>query len=82
MNNKPCVDIIEGKPMGILSLLDEECLFPEGTDATFLQKLLKNCGNNKIFVKIPGSSGNDRFALQHYAGTVSSFLFCYLILLR
>ena len=25
MDNKECVDLIEGKPMGLLSLLDEEC---------------------------------------------------------
>jgi myosin heavy subunit len=59
--------------MGILSLLDEECLFPEGTDMSFLQKMHKNFASNKVYVKVTGNTSNDKFALAHYAGDVRSF---------
>ena len=37
-----CVDLIEARPpqgVGILSLLDEECIYPRGTDSSFATKL-------------------------------------------
>jgi len=57
--------------MGILSLLDEECLFPEGTDKSFLDKMHKNFATNKYYQKVSGNTGNDKFSLSHYAGTVT-----------
>jgi len=36
---QPTIDLIEKKPMGILSLLDEESLFPKATDQSFVNKL-------------------------------------------
>ena len=62
------MDLIEGKPIGVLSLLDEECLFPEGTDASLLSKFQKNFGSHTHFPKLPSSV--DKFSILHYAGTV------------
>ena len=40
---QPTIDLIETKqPMGILKLLDEECLMPKSSDASFMEKLSKN----------------------------------------
>lgn len=48
-DNLKVVDLIEKKPLGILSVLDEECHFPKGTDTTFLEKLSQQFGNNPCF---------------------------------
>eukprot|EP00732_Lithocolla_globosa_P002185 Lithocolla_globosa_v1_NODE_1358_length_2634_cov_10.430399.p1 type:complete len:815 gc:universal NODE_1358_length_2634_cov_10.430399:2581-137(-) len=68
-NNKPTVDFLAGKPMGLLPLLDEECLFPKGTDASFLDKLNQNFSSNPVYTKPPkGTQGC--FLIKHYAGDV------------
>ncbi|KAM7410734.1 hypothetical protein PAMA_020939 [Pampus argenteus] len=36
-----CIDLIE-KPMGILSIMEEECMFPKATDHSFKTKLYDN----------------------------------------
>ncbi len=40
-NNNIICELIEKKPMGIISLLDETCLLSESNDQTFLDKLDK-----------------------------------------
>jgi myosin heavy subunit len=60
--------------MGILSILEEECMFPKASDKTFLTKLYENHhGKNDSFGK-PKPQKNVRFEahfeLYHYAGTV------------
>ncbi|XP_006628720.1 unconventional myosin-Vc isoform X1 [Lepisosteus oculatus] len=67
-DNQPVIDLIEAK-MGILDLLDEECLFPQGTDQNWLQKLYNNyVDKNPLFEK-PRMS-NESFVIQHFADKV------------
>ncbi|KAK5867242.1 hypothetical protein PBY51_011753 [Eleginops maclovinus] len=66
-DNQPVIDLIEAK-MGILDLLDEECLFPQGTDRSWLQKLFKYLDANPLFEK-PRLS-NEAFVIQHFADKV------------
>ncbi|XP_056138617.1 unconventional myosin-Vc [Lampris incognitus] len=66
-DNQPVIDLIEAK-MGILDLLDEECLFPQGTDQNWLQKLYNYLGANPLFEK-PRLS-NEAFVIQHFADKV------------
>ncbi|XP_076124385.1 unconventional myosin-Vc [Alosa pseudoharengus] len=66
-DNQPVIDLIEAK-MGILDLLDEECLFPQGTDLNWLQKLYNFLGSNPLFSK-PRLS-NQAFVIQHFADQV------------
>ncbi|KAK7121855.1 hypothetical protein R3I93_022826 [Phoxinus phoxinus] len=66
-DNQPVIDLIESK-MGILDLLDEECLFPQGTDKNWLQKLYNFLGSKPLFEK-PRMS-NDSFMIQHFADKV------------
>ncbi|XP_030629185.1 unconventional myosin-Vc [Chanos chanos] len=66
-DNQPVIDLIEAK-MGILDLLDEECLFPQGTDQNWLQKLYNYLGSKPLFEK-PRLS-NEAFVIQHFADKV------------
>ncbi|KAJ8002543.1 hypothetical protein DPEC_G00160000 [Dallia pectoralis] len=66
-DNQPVIDLIEAK-MGILDLLDEECLFPQGTDQNWLQKLYNYLTDNPLFEK-PRMS-NEAFIIQHFADKV------------
>lgn len=59
--------------MGIMSILEEECMFPKATDMTFKAKLFDNhLGKSANFGKPRNIKGKPEahFALIHYAGTV------------
>ena len=62
------------QPMGILSILEEECMFPKASDKTFLAKLYENhLGKSGSFGKPkPGKhyKYEPHFEIYHYAGTV------------
>lgn len=61
--------------MGILSILEEESMFPKATDKSFQEKLNANhLGKSPVFIKPkPAKPGevDSHFAIVHYAGTVS-----------
>ncbi|XP_042197192.1 myosin-16-like [Callorhinchus milii] len=73
MDLQACIDLLE-KPMGIFSILEEQCVFPKATDATFKAALYDNhLGKSNNFLKPKGSKGKGKeatFELVHYAGTV------------
>ncbi|KAL1140545.1 hypothetical protein AAG570_000475 [Ranatra chinensis] len=74
MDLAACIELIE-KPMGILSILEEESMFPKATDKTFEEKLMNNhLGKSPNFQKPkppkPGCQAA-HFAISHYAGVVS-----------
>ncbi|KHJ40863.1 myosin head [Trichuris suis] len=68
-----CIELIE-KPLGIVSVLDEECIVPKASDQTFVQKLNdQHLGKHPNFQKARSPKGNQseaHFAIVHYAGTV------------
>ncbi|XP_033248666.1 myosin heavy chain, muscle isoform X33 [Drosophila miranda] len=74
MDLQMCIDLIE-KPMGILSILEEESMFPKATDQTFSEKLTNtHLGKSAPFQKPkPPKPGQQaaHFAIGHYAGCVS-----------
>jgi len=61
--------------MGILSILEEECMFPKASDKTFLSKLYENHEKKSPSFGKPKPSKNSKyephFEIYHYAGTVS-----------
>ncbi|KAI8488236.1 regulation of slow-twitch skeletal muscle fiber contraction [Branchiostoma belcheri] len=72
MDLEACIALIE-KPLGILSILEEECMFPKATDKSFMSKLYDNhLGKSPNFQKPKPSKSKyeAHFALAHYAGTV------------
>ena len=66
VDNQDTIDIIEKRPMGILSLLEEQCLFPRSTDSSFLQKV--HSSHKKNGMK-PQKNPNC-FMVQHFAADV------------
>uniref|UniRef100_A0A4W6DRW6 Myosin motor domain-containing protein n=1 Tax=Lates calcarifer TaxID=8187 RepID=A0A4W6DRW6_LATCA len=72
MDLAACIELIE-KPMGIFSILEEECMFPKATDTSFKNKLYdQHLGKNRAFEKPKPAKGKAEahFSLVHYAGTV------------
>ncbi|XP_010884291.1 myosin-7 [Esox lucius] len=72
MDLAACIELIE-KPMGIMSILEEECMFPKASDATFKAKLYDNhLGKTPNFQKPRVIKGKPEahFSLIHYAGIV------------
>ncbi|XP_015227478.1 PREDICTED: myosin heavy chain, fast skeletal muscle-like [Cyprinodon variegatus] len=72
MDLAACIELIE-KPMGIFSILEEECMFPKASDTTFKNKLIdQHLGKSKAFEKPKPGKGKAEahFSLVHYAGTV------------
>ena len=60
--------------MGILALLDEECLFPKASDKSFVEKLVKNQDGksaNLINPKDKMRRDEAHFIVAHYAGKVT-----------
>ncbi|XP_010880198.2 myosin, heavy chain 7B, cardiac muscle, beta a isoform X3 [Esox lucius] len=68
-----CIDLIE-KPLGIMSIMEEECMFPKATDASFKAKLYDNhIGKSANFQKPRPDKKRKyetHFELIHYAGVV------------
>uniref|UniRef100_A0A8C9JXT5 Myosin-2 n=1 Tax=Panthera tigris altaica TaxID=74533 RepID=A0A8C9JXT5_PANTA len=72
MDLAACIELIE-KPMGIFSILEEECMFPKATDTSFKNKLYEqHIGKSANFQKpkVVKGKAEAHFSLIHYAGTV------------
>merc|ERR1719283_135848 len=74
MDLQATITLFEMK-MGILSILEEESMFPKATDKSFTEKLNGNhLGKSPCFIKPkPPKPGQKEahFAIVHYAGTVA-----------
>lgn len=57
------------KPLGLLSLLNEESTFPNGTDYTFANKLKQHLNSNPCFK----GEREKAFTVSHFAGEVLFF---------
>ncbi|GMI74748.1 myosin 1 [Hibiscus trionum] len=66
-DNQDCLNLFEKKPLGLLSLLDEESTFPNGTDFTFANKLKQHVKSNPCF----RGEREKAFTVSHFAGEVT-----------
>ncbi|KAL4575563.1 hypothetical protein LXL04_022410 [Taraxacum kok-saghyz] len=66
-DNQACLSLFEKKPLGLLSLLDEETTFPRATDLSFANKLKQHLSSNPCFRGERGKA----FTVYHYAGEVT-----------
>eukprot|EP00002_Diphylleia_rotans_P032740 TRINITY_DN6904_c0_g1_i2.p1 TRINITY_DN6904_c0_g1~~TRINITY_DN6904_c0_g1_i2.p1 ORF type:complete len:1057 (-),score=205.47 TRINITY_DN6904_c0_g1_i2:1190-4360(-) len=67
IDNQECLDLIESK-VGLLALLNEECILPKGAEMNLLNKLKTMHESHKNFSK-PKKILNG-FIINHYAGDV------------
>jgi myosin-5 len=56
--------------MGILMLLDEECLVPRGSDSGLASKLYRQCTAHPRFSASTKQQVQEVFMVHHYAGAV------------
>ncbi|XP_023707934.1 unconventional myosin-IXa isoform X6 [Cryptotermes secundus] len=74
MDNTACLQLIEGKPNGLLCMLDDQCnwqdwqSFPGATNETLLQKF-NSVHKENNFYEIP-QRREAAFIVRHYAGKV------------
>ncbi|KAM7507421.1 hypothetical protein LguiA_017874 [Lonicera macranthoides] len=69
IDNQDVLDLIEKKPIGIIALLDEACMFPKSTHKTFSNKLFQNFRAHPRLEKAKFSETD--FIMSHYAGKVT-----------
>ncbi|XP_028156144.1 myosin-IIIb-like isoform X4 [Ostrinia furnacalis] len=66
-DNRPVLDMLLSRPMGLLALLDEESRFPRASDRTLIEKFHNNV-KSKYYVR--PKSDAICFAVHHFAGRV------------
>ncbi|KAK4854336.1 hypothetical protein QYF36_022466 [Acer negundo] len=69
IDNQDVLDLIEKKPIGIIALLDEACMFPKSTHGTFSMKLFQHVRDHARLEKAKFSETD--FTVSHYAGKVT-----------
>ncbi|KAL5127223.1 Myosin-14 [Glycine soja] len=69
VDNQDVLDLIEKKPIGIIALLDEACMFPKSTHETFSTKLFQHFRSHPRLGKEKFSQTD--FTISHYAGKVT-----------
>jgi myosin-3 len=69
-DNAALIDAFLGRPVGILSLLDEESSFPKATDQTFAEKIAHNYGDKPFFVDLQRQREYPAFAIKHFAAEI------------
>ena len=68
-DNTPLLELIDKPATGILSLLAEECFFPNGTDASFAQKIKLAHARHPCFTEV--KLDRTAFTLSHFPGKVT-----------
>eukprot|EP00308_Calcidiscus_leptoporus_P024250 CAMPEP_0119366430 /NCGR_PEP_ID=MMETSP1334-20130426/13293_1 /TAXON_ID=127549 /ORGANISM="Calcidiscus leptoporus, Strain RCC1130" /LENGTH=1364 /DNA_ID=CAMNT_0007382635 /DNA_START=58 /DNA_END=4152 /DNA_ORIENTATION=+ len=69
VDNAQVVDLIENKENGVLSLLSEECFFPNGSDSSYITKLKQAHKKNDRFSE--ERMDPNLFTIDHYPGKVT-----------
>lgn len=69
-DNSLCLEMVEQRPSGIFSLLDEECVVPKGSDAGFARKLYQRLQDHSNFSATRTEQADFAFQIHHYAGNV------------
>ncbi|XP_048484766.1 unconventional myosin-IXAa isoform X2 [Plutella xylostella] len=67
-DNTGCLQLVEGKPAGLLAVLDDQCNFPWATNETLLQKFNSVHEDNPFYEK--PQRREPAFIVKHYAGRV------------
>ena len=62
-----CLDTLLARPIGLLSILEEEVKFPSANKSSLLNKLEANLSGSKVFTK---DKTSDVFVIRHFAEPV------------
>ncbi|GAB6028580.1 Unconventional myosin-IXAa, variant 2 [Chamberlinius hualienensis] len=68
IDNTGCLSLFEGKPNGLLCILDDQCNFPGATNQTLLQKFNNENKDNEFYEVLQRRDVG--FVVKHYAGKV------------
>jgi len=68
IDNIPLITMIE-KQGGMFALINEESIFPQGSDASLFSKLKANVKDREF--SVPPKGAKSEFQLKHYAGSVT-----------
>lgn len=74
-DNADVLSLLEDRPRGLLVLLDEECVLPRGSDASYNSKIVQFHGGNTGHSRFQSgpkirAKRELSFAVEHYAGLV------------
>ena len=68
-DNQGCIDLIEGRPLSILLLLDEHSRLSRKSDKQYLNTIYSKLNHNNYLCS-PGPLATSHLGINHYAGTV------------
>lgn len=66
-DNRPILDMLLSRPVGLLALLDEESRFPNATDLSLVRKWNSNIKTQQF---MSHKTNSLMFSIKHYAGSV------------
>ena len=69
-DNISCLNLVQGRPYGLLCLLDDQCNFPGASDETVLNKFVNHHNDNPLFEVPP--CRQSAFVIRHYAAKSST----------
>lgn len=71
-DNYATIEMIEGTPIGLLKIIDEECLYPKGNDDSMHLKFMSNLPPKYTTFTVDKAtqSGHNLFSIKHFAGDV------------
>jgi len=69
-DNQDVIDLIDMKHVGLIAILDEQCIIPQSTDEKFTRYLYNKCDNHKRFSATFAQRVDFKFSIDHYAGKV------------
>jgi myosin-5 len=69
-DNQDVLDLIDKKHVGILAILDEQCIVPRSTDERFTRYLYSKFDMEKRFSASYSQRVDHKFSIVHYAGNV------------
>ena len=73
--NTGCLDLIENRPIGLISLLDETCMYPQGNDGQLYNKFVSRLSREYPAFKEPSrqQKSDMAFTIKHFASEVDYF---------
>jgi len=69
-DNQDVLDLIDAKHIGLLAILDEQCMVAQGREGQLAGTFYNKCSKHVRFVASSTQRVNHKFSIDHYAGLV------------